>query len=109
MHIHASADFIFFSKIFWNFTYALLKYYVYLKPPMKRLRLSKHPAYNTFLQSMKSDRTALFLDIGCCCKFSKFSKFFPQLFLVGADIRKAIADGCSGENIVGSDLYPGRK
>ncbi|KAK7448850.1 hypothetical protein VKT23_013579 [Stygiomarasmius scandens] len=39
---------------------------------------------------MKSDKTALFLDAGCC---------------FGTDIRKAIADGCPAENIIGLDLH----
>ncbi|KAK7448848.1 hypothetical protein VKT23_013577 [Stygiomarasmius scandens] len=54
-----------------------------------RLRIAKHPAYKLLLEGIENDKTALFLDVGCC---------------FGVDIRNAIADGCPGENIVGSDI-----
>ncbi|KAF5337648.1 hypothetical protein D9758_013014 [Tetrapyrgos nigripes] len=49
-----------------------------------RLRISKHPLYEYFIESMKKDTSAVFLDVGCC---------------FGTDIRKAIADGCPEERI----------
>ncbi|KAK7448849.1 hypothetical protein VKT23_013578 [Stygiomarasmius scandens] len=68
--------------------YPCIRYFLFL-----RLRIAKHPAYKILLEGMKSDKSALFLDVGCC---------------FGADIRNAIADGCLGENIIGSDINQGK-
>jgi len=42
--------------------------------------------------------------------FFKFQANFETtfFFLVGTDIRKAIADGCPAENIIGLDLHQGK-
>ncbi|TFK50833.1 hypothetical protein OE88DRAFT_1712763 [Heliocybe sulcata] len=71
-------------------------YKVYPYPCIRRfaftkLKISRHPAYQQFLQLGKTCERGVFLDIGCC---------------VGNDARKAIADGYPMRNVIASDLRP---
>ncbi|THU75772.1 hypothetical protein K435DRAFT_880196 [Dendrothele bispora CBS 962.96] len=52
--------------------------------------MSKHPAYDKFLDYVNVNKNAVFLDMGCC---------------FGANVRKAIADGYLAERIIASDIH----
>ncbi|KAI0066436.1 hypothetical protein BV25DRAFT_1878320 [Artomyces pyxidatus] len=62
-----------------------------------RLKISRLFPYPQLLKRGKERLGAIFLDIGCCCKFC-------ALIRLGNDIRKAIADGYPVENVIASDL-----
>ncbi|KAK0496141.1 hypothetical protein EDD18DRAFT_232786 [Armillaria luteobubalina] len=56
-----------------------------------RLKISRMPCYQQFLDLPKNRKGAIYADIGCC---------------FGNDPRKAVVDGYPAEQIVASDLYP---
>ncbi|KAK0496148.1 hypothetical protein EDD18DRAFT_232865 [Armillaria luteobubalina] len=56
-----------------------------------RLKISRLPCYQQFLDLPKNRKGAIYADIGCC---------------FGNDPRKAVVDGYPVEQVVASDLYP---
>ncbi|PCH33469.1 hypothetical protein WOLCODRAFT_62696 [Wolfiporia cocos MD-104 SS10] len=68
--------------------YRCISYFAFLKFKIPRL-----PAYRQLIKLGKERKGAIFLDIGCC---------------FGNGIRKVVADGFPVENVIGSDLHPGK-
>ncbi|KAG7448621.1 uncharacterized protein BT62DRAFT_992644 [Guyanagaster necrorhizus] len=71
-------------------------YKVYPYPCIRRftfakLKISRQPCYQQFLNLGKDRKGAIYADIGCC---------------FGNDPRKAVVDGYSVEQVVASDLHP---
>ncbi|KAK0469998.1 uncharacterized protein EV420DRAFT_1298372 [Desarmillaria tabescens] len=56
-----------------------------------RLKISRQPCYQQFLNLGKDRKGAIYADIGCC---------------FGNDPRKAVADGYPVEQVIASDLHP---
>ncbi|KAK0496147.1 hypothetical protein EDD18DRAFT_1169021 [Armillaria luteobubalina] len=56
-----------------------------------KLKISRQPCYQQFLDLPKNRKGAIYADIGCC---------------FGNDPRKAVVDGYPAEQVVASDLYP---
>ncbi|KAK0192562.1 hypothetical protein F5146DRAFT_507891 [Armillaria mellea] len=56
-----------------------------------KLKISRQPCYQQFLDLGKNRKGAIYADIGCC---------------FGNDPRKAVVDGYPVEQVIASDLYP---
>ncbi|KAG1862034.1 hypothetical protein DFJ58DRAFT_776048 [Suillus subalutaceus] len=69
--------------------FAVTQYHCIYSFGFTRLRISKHPKYQSVLQLGRDCRSALLLDLGCC---------------FGNDARKAVTDGWPIARIISTDL-----
>ncbi|KAG2128704.1 hypothetical protein DEU56DRAFT_504805 [Suillus clintonianus] len=69
--------------------FAVAPYYCIYTFVFTRLRISKHPKYQSALQLGRDCKSALLLDLGCC---------------FGNDARKAVADGWPATQVISTDI-----
>lgn len=65
-----------------------------------------NPVYPEVVSAGKTGNT-IFLDLGCCCKYHIISWarcHDSQLWTVGTDVRKLVADGYPAAHVMGCDL-----
>ena len=64
---------------------------------------------------MGKERDAILLDVGCCCEsLTNVAEVTEQsthivLYIVGNDVRKAVADGYPAQNVITSDIEGGKE